>query len=306
MNDTVGVITSFYGYRGNLIEKIENLVRVFDSIDIQPYIQIHSQPQKLSFDDLVRKLNNLKEEYNIIFSIHQSMFIPNDKFYLNLGSSDEYIWGKSVKACKRSIDLARKIDAKFFSFHAGYAANKASQKNEMETVTIDGKISFQEAYSNFRRGLNDILDYTQGDIEVSVENLVYRPHKRYLFSRSEDFRYLSDRAKILFDVGHAYFSKKTLNDNRYIDRIIEERRVSEIHISDNDGSMDAHHLIGYGTIPFVEIFKHLIRLQKLPPVIVEAVKNKYNYTDKNLADCLMILKNKLQEVKDWEFKGRDY
>ncbi len=304
MNEKVGVITTFYGFKGNLVDKVKQLINVFNSVNIKPYIQLNSEKQDISFQELAEDLNKIKKEHNVIYSIHQSMFLPDKEFYLNLGSSDEYIWNETVKSFKKSIDLAKAIDAKFVSFHAGYAANKAYQTKEMEPVTISGKLSFPEAYSNFRRGINELIDYAQGDIEISMETLCYRHNTRHLFSRSEDFRYLTDRAKILFDVGHAYFSKQTLNDNRYIDRIIEERRISEIHISDNDGSLDAHQLIGYGTIPFVEVFKHLIKLQKLPPVIIEATKKRHNYTDQDLAKCIVALKDMLEKVREWEFKGR--
>lgn len=300
----VGVITTFYGFNGDLIQKVENLVKIFDSINIQPYIQLNCGLQKQSFDEIAKKLNNIKKEYDVIYSVHQSMFLPDGCFYLNLGSSDDVVWIETINSLKKSIDLAKEIGSTFVSFHGGYAANRAYQKVEMSPVTIDGKISFQEAYSNFRRGLNKILNYAEGDVDISVENCCYRPLIRNLFSRSEDFRYLSDRAKILFDVGHAYFSKKTLNDNRYTDRIIEERRISEIHISDNDGSKDAHQLIGYGTIPFEEVFKHLIRIQRLPPVIIEATQKRWKYTDNDLGSCITNLTNMLSNVSKWEYKDR--
>ena len=304
MKEKVGVITTYYGFKGDIIDKVERLVKIFRLTDIQPYIQLNAGLQNNTFDQLIKKLNKIKKENDVIYSVHQSMFLPDENFYLNLSSSDEHIWGETVKAFKKSIDLAKEIGARFVSYHGGYAANKAVQKKEMDPVTIIGKLSFQEAYSNFRRGINEVLNYAEGDVEVSIENCCYRPNVRHIFSRSEDFRYLTDQAKILFDVGHAYYSKRILNDNRYIDRIIEERRISEIHISDNEGVKDSHQLIGYGTIPFIEVFKHLIKLQKLPPVIIEANQKRYNYTDKDLAKCIVDLQKMLEEVKEWEFKGR--
>lgn len=304
MREEVGVITTFYGYRGDLLEKIEKIIKVYNSIKIEPYIQLHSAPQNLSFNELVKRLRKFKDKSNVQYSIHQSMFVPDDAFYLNLGSSNEITWKESLDALKKSVDLAREIDARYLSFHAGYAANNARQEVEMEPVKIEEEISFPEAHANFRRGLNELLDYAEGYVEISVENCCYRPQIRNIFSKSEDFRYLSDRAKILFDVGHAYYSKNILNDNRYIDRILEERRISEIHISDNNGEEDHHQLIGYGTIPFMEIFKHLIKLQKLPPVLIEANKKRWEYKEKDLAKCIINLRNILKEVSEWEYKGR--
>jgi len=304
MNEQVGVITTYYGFRGDLIEKVKTLIKVYESIDIRPYIQLNSAPQKLSFDDMVKKLNKLRYEHDVQYSIHQSMFIPDNAFYLNLSSSDEVAWKQTLDSLKRVVDLAKEIGVKNISFHAGYAANKARQEIEMAPVIVSEKISFQEAHANFRRGLNELMDYTSGYVDVSVENCCYREKIRNIFSKSEDFRYLSDRAKILFDIGHAYFSKNILNDNRYIERIVEERRISEIHISDNDGKEDLHKLIGFGTIPFMEIFKHIIKLQRLPPVIIEANQKRWKYTDEDLGKCILKLKQMLEDVKEWEYKGR--
>lgn len=306
MNKKIGIITSYYGFRGNLVNKVNKLVEFFSSINMQPYIQLNSNPQKQSFSDLAKELNKLKYEYDIQYSIHQSMFIPNDAFYLNLGSSNHKIWKQTVDALKKTIDFAEVIGVKNVSFHAGYANNKVEQKVEMGVVDTYEPISFSESYANFRRGLSELLYYRSGGVTLSIENNCYRPSIRNIFSKSEDFRYLFDDAKILFDIGHAYYSKNKLNDNRYIDRIIEERRISEIHISDNNGMEDQHKLIGFGTIPFVEIFKKIVMLQKIPPVIIEANQKRWNYTDKQLAKSILELEEMLDSVDKWEYSSNRY
>lgn len=294
----IGVLTTFYGYKGGVVNKVKNIIKVFQLLNLRPFIQLHSEPGG-AFEKIVSKLNKLKDEFDVKYSVHQSMWLPSEDFYLNLGSSDAKVWRKSLKSIEKSIDFAKAIGAENVSFHAGYAANNIRQEREFEPLTPIGEIPFEEAYSNVRKGIEELLDYADRDIQLSVENICYRPERRYLFSLPEDFKYLIEEVNVLFDIGHAYYSGKKLNDTMYIGRMTEiiGGRISEMHVSDNNGSEDEHKLIGYGYIPFLKIFKQISKLQRMPPIIIEASKRKHRYSEKDLKNSINILMKMLLEVE---------
>lgn len=293
LNDSpgrIGVITTFFGYKGKILHKIRLLSEIFVSLGIRPYIQLHSEPHE-EFDSLVPELISLQKEYDIEYSIHQSLWLPRGDFFINLGSSDPDVREGSIQAMKRSMDLAVLIGAKNVSFHAGYAANDMRQGSEFDTLTPVNEIPYEVAYNNVNRGLQELLDYFDEHIQLSIENLCYRPQNRYLFSKPSDFLHIPDRVGVLFDIGHAYYSRVRMNDPGYIDRFIQITggKITEIHASDNQGKEDEHKLVGFGSIPFPEIFDTIRKFQRMPPVIIEATSRRYNYSDTDLKTSIMQL-----------------
>ena len=61
-------------------------------------------------------------------------------------------------------------------------------------------------------------------------------------------------------------------------------RVNEIHINDNDGSEDLHKLVGDGKIPIKEILGLIVKNRNIPHLIIEAHRNRLNYSDNDLAN----------------------
>ncbi len=293
----IGVITTFFGYKGKILPKIRLLSEIFLSLGIRPYIQLHSEPSE-EFDPLVHELISVQKEYDIKYSIHQSLWLPHSDFFINLGSSDPDIREGSIRAMKRSMDLAVLIGAKNVSFHAGYAANDMRQGSEFDTLVPVGEIPYEIAYENVNRGLREIVDYRDEDIRISIENLCHRPGNRYLFSEPSDFLHLPGGVNVLFDIGHAYYSGARTDDPGYIDRFIQITggKISEIHASDNEGMEDEHKLVGSGSIPFPEIFGTIRKFQRMPPVIIEATGRRYNYSDTDLKTSIMQLNEMLSGV----------
>lgn len=294
----IGIQTTFYGYKGGVIEKVKKLIDVFESIHMPPYIQIGPSPADEGFETIVSELNVLKDEHGVQYSVHQSIWLPSPDFFLNLGSSDEAVKKGTLNSFKKSIDFAREIGAKNVSFHGGCAANKVTQDEALEPLTTLDAIPYEEAYSNVKESLKKLLKYTKGDVKLSIENLNHRPERKYLFSKPEDFRQLPPGINVLFDTGHAYFSGTRLRDSSYIERMIEivGGKITEIHASDNDGSEDQHKLVGLGSVPFSEIFELIANKQKLPPVIIEAAQTKHRYSEGDLKRSIKSLAQLTEEI----------
>jgi len=286
----IGVQTTFYGFKGDIIGKTKKLIGVFESLGMVPFVQIGPSETKNDFETTASKLNSLKDKHGVEYSVHQSIWLPSPEFFINLGSSDAAVKKGSIESLKKSIDLARSIGAKNVSFHAGYAANKATQEIEFKPLDISDSIPYEKAYSNVTAGLKQLLKYAK-DVRLNVENLNYRPERRYLFSTPKDFEYLPKSACVLFDSAHAYFSAVAAKDTTYVKKLVRVvgGKISEIHASDNDGSEDQHKLPSYGKVPFPEVFRLIAKAQNLPPVIVEANQAKNKYTEEDLRKSIKYL-----------------
>jgi len=294
----IGLQTTFCRYKNSVVEKTEKLISIFESLDMPPYVQIGPPPVDEKFETLVSKLNTLKDKHEVEYSVHQSIWLPSPDFFLNLGSSNGTVKRGTLNSLKKSIDFARRIGAKNVSFHAGCAANKVVQDEELEPLTTFDTIPYEEAYLNVKENLKKLLEYAKRDIRLSIENLNYRPESRYLFSTPEDFQRLPKGIGILFDIGHAYFSGKRIGDSSYIEKMVNAvgGKITEIHASDNDGSEDQHKLVGFGTVPFQKI-QLISKKQKLPPIIIEAEQARYNYTASDLKTSIKTLAKIISEAR---------
>ncbi len=83
----IGASTSYYGYHGESIEnKVKKLIDIFMRCEMQPYIQIGAGKNNTEYNELVNILNNYRDENEVIYTIHQSIWLPSDDFYINIAS----------------------------------------------------------------------------------------------------------------------------------------------------------------------------------------------------------------------------
>ena len=274
----IGAQTTFYGHEGTVVENAEKLINIFESIGMMPYIQIGPPPTDEILEDVAFGLNRLKQEHEVEYSVHQSIWLPSFNFFLNLGSSNLTVKNGTIDSLKKSINFAREIDAKNVSFHGGYAADIVVQNEKSKPLTPLGIISRVEAYSNVRQGIKKLRRYAGRDVKLSIENLPHRPALRYLFSTPEEFRRLFPSIGVLFDTGHAHLSATKTENHTFVERMVEttKGKITEIHASDNDGLEDQHNLPCYGEVPFSSMFRLISEKQKLPPVVVEAIEGGYS------------------------------
>ena len=289
----IGASTSFYGYGDKSIEiKIKRLINIFSECGMIPYIQIGAGKSDMKYDELIKTLNRYRKNSGVIYTIHQSIWLPSDDFYINIASSDEQIRKSSIGCIKKNIDFAREIDAKNVSFHGGYATKILTQSKEFAPLTAHTEISYEEAYKNSTESLEELIDYAKKDVQLSVENFNHRPERRYMFSRVNDFNNLPAGIGIILNVGHLYYTEKKLKDNNYISKMISmlKNKIYEMHLNDNDGTEDHHMLIGKGNIPIKDILKDVSQNKEMPHLIIEAHKMRHKYSDNDLKDNIIELK----------------
>jgi len=288
----IGVSTIFYGYKGEpILEKIRKITEIFEKMQYPPFIQIGAGEPKAEYDEVVKGANELKESYGIKYSIHQSIWLPSSDFYINLASSSNEIRQKSILALKKSIDFAIDIGAKRISFHAGYATETVTQEDEFVPVAPSTLIPLDMAYENSIKSIEELLDYANDDVQLSIENFNYRPERGYLFSLPKDFEMLPKKVGVILNAGHVYYSQVKLNNPNYQHELVDaiKRRVFEMHVNDNDGSEDQHMLVGYGKVPLRSILNDVREHQKLPDLIIESHKKRHNYVDDDLKNNIALV-----------------
>ena len=289
----IGASTSYYGYHGESIEnKVKKLIDVFTRCEMQPYIQIGAGKNNTEYNELVSILNNYRDESEVIYTIHQSIWLPSDDFYINIASSNEQVKKNSIDCIEKNIEFAKDIGVKNISFHGGYATNILSQKQEFAPLDSQESISYEEAYNNSIDSLNRLIDTANGDVKLSIENFNFRPERRYLFSRVEDFDKIPDEIGVIMNIGHLYYTKMKLKQDDYITVMINALmdKVNEVHINDNDGSEDLHKLVGKGDIPIKEILLQIKEKRDMPHLIIEAHKKRHNYSDEDLMNIILELR----------------
>lgn len=296
----VGVSTAFYGFGGRgALDKVSDLVRAFQMAgDICPLIELNCLPGA-SLEAVVSGLNRLKREYGVQYLVHQSMWLPADNFFLNPASANAKTRAMTLDALRASIDFAGEIGALTVSFHPGAASELLAPDQEFmppETVHIGNRC---DAYAAVRDGLQILLKYCHGGTtSLSIENLNYRPEKGYLFSEPEDMGRLPHGIGICLDLAHAFCTATKLRDKSLVDRFIDlsAGRITEVHLSDNDGSEDQHRLVGFGSVPFARYLMRVAKVQALPPAIIEASKRKYGYSDQDLSTSIATVSKLMSEA----------
>ena len=66
--------------------------------------------------NILKKIKKL----SINSQIHNYFPVPKKAFIINLASVNSQIFNKTFKHLKKSIDFSKEINAKYFSFHAGF------------------------------------------------------------------------------------------------------------------------------------------------------------------------------------------
>ncbi len=273
------------------MQKVGKLINAFKIAEVSPFVQLGASKPEGDYGEIVRQLRRMGEDTGVKYSVHQSIWLPDADFYINIASSNEQIRRTSIESLKESIGFARDIGASHLSFHAGYATDMLTQAKEFDPLDNQNNVPYDTAYRNSITGMFELLDFARPTIRLSIENFNYRPEKRYMFSLPEDFDKLPDEMGVILNSGHVYYSSKRLNSADYVTRIIEKvkDRVLEMHVNDNDGTEDQHKLVGDGDVPLRGMIQGVSRDRKLPGLIIEAHQARHHYSDQDLVKNISYL-----------------
>lgn len=230
--------------------KTRNLVQILNfcqryklyNIELGPSLEYNE-----NIVDIVFKCAS--EQFNFILH-HYFPKIKND-FVLNLASANEIILNDSINFCKTAIDISSKINAPFYSFHAGFAFDPKLEElgKKLKTHNLIPK---EQAYEIFLNSVKILSEYAKNkNVSLLIENNVIAPfnlangkNETLLLSDTDEinkfFKEVGTNIGLILDFGHMKVSCKTLgiNEDEFFLKI--NSYIRAFHLSDNDGYEDLH------------------------------------------------------------------
>ena len=173
-------------------------------------------------------------------------FIPAQFRYPTiLCSANERIRRDSVRYIQDAIDNARRLGSPSVSLCPG--------------MTIYGE-SLDKGWSQFRRSIMELLDYTEGTDFVLLIEPAHRFETTLILTVADGLRMVkeigSERVGILVDTGHC-----NVNSEDLAQVISSLKEVPfHIHINDNQGDNDVHAIPGEGNTEFAPMVKALTEI----------------------------------------------
>lgn len=235
---------------------------------------------------------------NIQLLLHNYFPPPPKPFVLNLSSIDKNILDKSIKLCKKAIDLTAEIGAPFYSVHSGFAVDP-DPKDLGSRVTHLPHFCLKKANNIFLESIENLADFAESKgVKLLLENnpmdernLIDKSNKLFLFCGINDFhKFRNDitheNVGFLIDVGHLKVSSINLNFNKYeaIDLVAD--KICAFHLHDNNGSSDLH-------LPFKQdawFFDFLKQYNGKAKFIIES----YRLSLETIEEQIALLASKLQ------------
>lgn len=208
------------------------------------------------------------------FLIHNYFPPPPEPFVLNIGSFDEANLDRTKCFARAAIDLSNRINAPFYSIHAGFAATLTpdllGNPREMAQQLKNGTIDRERSYDVMVKAVRELADYAaQFGLKLLVENNVLSPllldtlqqNPLLLTTADEIVQFFSDtdRANVglLLDVAHAKVSASTLgfSPEGFLSQV--SQYVHCVHVSDNDGLVDNNQPANKDSwfIPHLDLFR---------------------------------------------------
>lgn len=204
---------------------------------------------------IVRKLKELAASYEFEYCVH-APFCD-----LNIASLNPALLRISLKAVEQSVAQAAHLEAKMFVFHPGFRgaldsfypdlAWKVNLKSVEQISKLAESLSLPHAVENMPQSIPAVL------------------------SRVEDFQeFFSNMESVslgfALDIGHSNIVGQT---ELFIRRF--RRKISHVHLHDNQGDRDAHMELGVGTASWLSTVRKLQTIGFNGYFVVESIYNPY-------------------------------
>ncbi len=242
--------------------EISTIINNIDKFDNEKFsikeigVEIQSFPQdKLDkgYNDLIKLWQNKLLDYDKVISLHGS------SFDLHPGSTDKRIVEVTKFRYLQSVDIAKKLKAKYLVFHS--QINPLLSVKKIRDLKLNNQISFW----------NDLLENDiPSDLCILIEN--------EYDENCEDIKKICDGIHkpnfgVCLDIGHVLaYSKETIED--WISNLGD--RIKYIHLHWNDTSSDDHNKPTNKELKFL---KQLLSKYSLSPVITLEYHSKDIYKE---------------------------
>ena len=258
-----------------------------------------SKQKKSNLQKVINQLNNLEIDGIEIGSTHKyetkqilkkvirrdvkkTLFVHNffppskdEKFVINIASSDVNIRKNSLDMIISNIDFCKDIGAQLYTIHPGFLSlpvpktdfNKSNYDFDFDTTYVADR---SEAFNNMLKSLRKISNYAKKKINIAIETEGSNQKKNYLIMQEPKeskklFKEIPENLFVNFNLPHTSFASSCFNFsiNNFIKFL--NKRIIAIEISDNDGFNDQHRPLSVQSmyLPFLGLFK------KNLPIILE-------------------------------------
>ena len=194
---------------------------------------------------------DLKEKYNLNFLVHNYFPPPQIDFVLNLASTNDDIYNRSIQQVQNAIQLAEKLNTVSISVHAGFLVelnvrelgNPFAERNT--TPRINALNKFAEALNLLFKTNKNKTIYIENNVLSLVNYKTYNNCNPFLLTCNEDYCELYSKVKfnLLLDIGHLKVSCNTLNIDFQKELANLISKTDYVHLSDNDGLTDSNESI---------------------------------------------------------------
>jgi sugar phosphate isomerase/epimerase len=196
-------------------------------------------------------VNFFNKQNNKNFCLHNYFPVPKKNFVINLASSNNKIYKKSVLNIKKSINMSHKINSKFFSFHAGFLFDPPPNLlgGSFKKVNLDNRF---QALKRFSKRVENLSRYAKKkNVKILIENNVitkenldrFGDNPFLLTSPNEILKFFKNchsNVGLLLDVGHLKVSSKTLGFDLVSSHENLKPIIEGYHLSDNNGKKDSN------------------------------------------------------------------
>jgi sugar phosphate isomerase/epimerase len=205
-----------------------------------------NHPNEPDFEEIVRK-------FDFDYLVHNYFPIPRYSFVVNIASTDNTIYKRSLEHIKNAIDFCKDIGAKIYTIHPGFLTdpdglsqnegNYDFQWNDKEIHIENSQITFDRMLS----AIKEIVEYARKKkITIAIETEGSVTHSRHLLmQRPEEYQDLFEYFSpgdlgINLNVGHLNLAATVFGFSRkeFVDLIADY--VVAMELSHNNGVEDQH------------------------------------------------------------------
>jgi sugar phosphate isomerase/epimerase len=192
---------------------------------------------------LREKLITIKRQQGLRFLVHSYFPPPPDHIMLNFADSSDHI----RRFITEAMTYVSMLEVPYYSIHGGF---RRAFKTGETLLFRSGDDSFAE--EDMQRNIHWFLN-TFSDHKLVLENLypINQDSETCFFMHIDEITRLLEAQPdiyLLLDLGHLKISSELLHFKyrNAVDLLLEKynKRIREIHVSENDGKNDVHWNIG--------------------------------------------------------------
>jgi sugar phosphate isomerase/epimerase len=187
---------------------------------------------------------------------------------LSPGSPDPMVWSLTQKRYEQVLRLVSVFKPKKLVCHAGYEWKRYGYMQELwieKSIEMWSWLADRLADEGTELTLENVFEHNPEDMEIIFQSLVGK------------------NVGFCFDIGHqSAFSRASFE--HWIK--VLGPYLAQLHLHDNDGTLDQHKAMGTASIDFPSFFKLLKSIRSTPPVITlephreEDIVPSLNYLEK--------------------------